>query len=336
MVYNYLHQEPLGQYTLTDVILRGRYHKESHPRFIYHYTSPEGLKGILTSSSFYFTDCQYLNDIKERVNINEDIEDFWGSYTKEYDPEFCKLIDKIRVNEFEDAEYAYSESDRDDGFPNAISRYFVFSTSMRGDSLNMWKYYSKDNAYNGYCIRLKKENLSNEWGIGDYDIAFEEGEVIYDNVEKVNIIHKAVNILYDYWCRYEISSSIDKKIQKDFKSWLSITSLFFKHASFRDEEEYRYVAICPICKLNDLCYAPRNGNAFKMYNFRIVNGVFTPYIMIPFCDAPNQYNETISKVMISPSANCEQRKLGLVAYIKALNYPLTEDKIEYSSVPLRY
>jgi hypothetical protein len=63
------------------------------------------------------------------------------------------------VNEFEDAEYAYSESDKKYGYPETLSRYFVFSTSMRRDSLNMWKYYAKNNTYNGYCIGIEKGSL---------------------------------------------------------------------------------------------------------------------------------------------------------------------------------
>lgn len=335
MDYRNLHQEPLGEYSLTRVILKGRYHKEIPPKFVYHYTSPEGLKGILTDSSFYFTDCQYLNDAKERININEDLDCFWGSYSRNYDPQFCELLNDIGVNEFEDAEYAYSESDRSDGFPKAISRYFVFSTSKAQDSLNMWKYYAKNSTYNGYCVGLSIASLDNEWGIGDQNIAFEQGEVIYDNIEKMEIIRRAVDILYENWCRHEISRSFNEKIRKEFQSWLSITSLFFKHASFHGEEEYRYVAISPVFRLNDLNCC-RNGTRTKMYDFRLVDGVFTPYIKIPFWGVYSHHNDAIVNVTISPSANSAQKKLGLSTFVRALHYPLTENKIEYSSVPLRY
>jgi hypothetical protein len=184
-------------------------------------------------------------------------------------------------------------------------------------------------------VRVEKDTLSDELGIGDFDVAFEKGEVIYDDNEKMNIIRKAVDILYDNWYEFEKSRNFDEKLRKEFQSWLSITSLFFKHSSFRDEEEYRYVAIFPTCYLSD----SRNiGDRYrvKMYDFRINDGVFTPYISVSFCDKPNSRDNIISSIMISPSANREQKKSGLYAFIRSKHYPLTEDQIEYSSVPLRY
>ena len=56
---------------------------------------------------------------------------------------------------------------------------------------------------------------------------------------------------------------------------------FFKDECFKDEDEYRYVAIVPIDKLKDLSYEYKSIN-YKMYDFRLVNGVFVPYLKIPF------------------------------------------------------
>ena len=38
----------------------------------YHYTSPEGLMGIFKTRTFYFTDSQFLNDFREKININDE------------------------------------------------------------------------------------------------------------------------------------------------------------------------------------------------------------------------------------------------------------------------
>mgnify|MGYP001534714838 FL=1 len=39
----------------------------------YHYTSPEGLMGIFKTRTFYFTDSQFLNDFREKININDEL-----------------------------------------------------------------------------------------------------------------------------------------------------------------------------------------------------------------------------------------------------------------------
>ena len=44
----------------------------------YHYTSPEGLMGILKNCEIFFTDAEFLNDASERKNINEDLNRFWA------------------------------------------------------------------------------------------------------------------------------------------------------------------------------------------------------------------------------------------------------------------
>ena len=51
------------------------YDNTDGPKF--HYTSPEGLMGILKTRTFFFTDSQFLNDFREKININEELELFW-------------------------------------------------------------------------------------------------------------------------------------------------------------------------------------------------------------------------------------------------------------------
>lgn len=56
----------------------------------YHYTSPEGLMGIFKTRTFYFTDSQFLNDFREKININDELKLFWKENQKNYDIKFCK------------------------------------------------------------------------------------------------------------------------------------------------------------------------------------------------------------------------------------------------------
>ena len=124
----------------------------------YHYTSPEGLRGIMETRTFFFTDSQFLNDFREKININDELELFWKSCKKIYDKCFYNLLHKIRVDEYEDSGFSYILNHTE-----TKCRYFVFSLSMDGDSLSMWKYYAKNNSYDGYCIGLFSYALVDEW-----------------------------------------------------------------------------------------------------------------------------------------------------------------------------
>lgn len=301
----------------------------------YHYTSPEGLKGILETRTFYFTDCQYLNDYRERIGINSQLDYFWEYYKKSYDKQFVKLLKGLRVDTFEDAEFSYTERPYIDDDVNAINRYFVFSTSHNGDNLSMWKYYSKGNGYNGFCIELFSYALIDEWFVEDTGAKICGGRVIYDTYEKLMLIKKNVDTLYNIWFDYAVSDEKDEKIIAEFRCWLSLISLFFKDECFMDEDEYRYVAIVPIDKLNDLSYEYKGIN-YKMYYFRLVNGVFVPYLKIPFNISNVDKCYSISAIRIGPSEGFEQKKLSLLRFIDSLDYSLDDCKICSSNIPLRY
>jgi hypothetical protein len=170
-----LHKKNLGKHTLTDIVIKGRYSTTSWAGEFYHYTSPEGLKGIMQNRTLFFTDCQYLNDYNERLSINGDLDKFWKDNHLKYDKEFFRLIKDIHVQNYEDTGFSYMDGNKEP----VICRYFVLSTSHEDDSLSMWKYYAKDNAYNGYCLGLSTWALDDEWIDRETGVAIEDGDVIY-------------------------------------------------------------------------------------------------------------------------------------------------------------
>lgn len=296
----------------------------------YHYTSPEGLKGILETRSFFFTDSQFLNDFREKININDELEEFWKSNGKHYEKAFYNLLRKIRVDEYEDSGFSYNFDQSE-----TKCRYFVFSLSMDGDSLSMWKYYAKNNTYNGYCIGLFDYALTDEWIDGISGVTVIANRVEYYSTEKQKIINEAVNRIYSIWKSYKITDLLDKKIQKEFSSWLSVEALFFKDEYFADERETRYVAIAPVDSLKNLQYT-HNGHTCKMYDFRFVNGVLTPYIKMPFFSWNQETCWAIDYIRIGPSANADQKEAGLRQFIRSLDYKFEKCYIAKSDIPVRY
>lgn len=325
-----LHCKNLGKYTLNRFIGNMHNVSESIAGSFYHYTSLEGMMGILKSKHLYFTDCQYLNDYKERLHINDIVSMFWSIFGMKYESSFCDLLKDIKINSYVDSDYTYYESNRE-----VECRYFVLSTSINKDSLSMWKYYSKNNAYNGICIGLFTPALVDEWIDRETGVKIEEGKIIYDDNIKIARIKENVDVLYKNWQLYKRSDKFDRKIKRDFKSWLSYASLFFKHSCFSSEEEYRFVAIAKTQTLTELYYKD-NDKVIKMYDFRIVNNVPAPFIKMPFCTYHTQDSSVISRIGIAPSSQSDLIIDGIKRFIGSLDYQLSDIEYYRSVLPLRY
>ena len=91
----------------------------------YHYTSPEGLRGILQSRTFYFTDSQFLNDFREKININEELDSFWKLNSHNYNSRFANMICHVRVTQYEDSGFSFIDNQSE-----KTCRYFVLSLSI--------------------------------------------------------------------------------------------------------------------------------------------------------------------------------------------------------------
>ena len=299
---------------------------------VFHYTSPEGLMGILGRREIFFTDAQFLNDYNERLNINEDLKTFWSRHRDDYDKEFKKLLQEIRIKSYEDNEYANIDGES----PDEPYRYFILSTSMNHDSLSMWKYYAKNGSYNGYNLDLFIPALVDEWIDRETGVAVEDGVVIYDSDEKQNKIYAMVEELYEIWCEYKKSEELDEKIVKEYRAWVSYASLFFKNKCFESEEELRFVAVAPKNRLNELYYTKLDGTKVKMYDFRLVNGVITPYIKMPLFGWSSNENWITQRIGVGPCMDFDQKKNGIVQFEKSLDYKFHDLQIIKSEIPLRY
>lgn len=327
-----LHKKRLGRNTLTNIIVGKESVTESWAGPFYHYTSPEGLLGILRNRQIFFTDGQFLNDFRERLEINNELDHFWYKNKSNYDLNFYELLNSIRISGYEDTDFTYI-----DGQKEMVScRYFIMSSSRNKDSLSMWKYYSKNGTYNGYNIALFTLALVDEWIDRETGVAVESGDVIYNSHEKQSKILNEVEKIYRIWCKYRHSKKLNLKIVRDFKAWISYASLFFKHECFSTEEEYRFVAIAPQDKLNSLFYVDRQQQNVKMYDFRLINGVLVPYLKMPFCCYNEEECWAIDGIGVSPTQNGDQIIPGLTQFIKSLDYTLPNFKIRKSDIPLRY
>lgn len=266
---------------------------------VFHYTSPEGLCGILKTASLWFSDIKHLNDETENIytfNLLETLlknEDINGDF-KYYSLECCNNKNTLSS----------------DCLP--LKRHYTACFSLNNDLLPLWNYYTKTKDTMGYNIGFKKQELLKclrSYGNG----GFASGKVIYNKNTQREILKSA---LYDFNEFYQNNN--DENAIKYFISFVNLVALFFKHPCFESEQEYRIVSTK---KTKMLMKNETLGS-------RICNGMFIPYLSCKF------NREIVSEVGISPTQKQEIAVVGIQKLLEQLSYK--DINIFESKIPLRY
>lgn len=296
--------------------------EQSHG-IIYHYTSPEGLKGIFDTNSLFATDMYFLNDSSEGMYVTSIIEENIDRLCKD-DKELKKYVEKelhlIKLGKWNEPIHNY-----------------IISFSQNGDSLEMWNYYTKGNSIQGYNIGFDVDKLSSCIQI---EILDDNGKQITRNDEKHLVLYQG-KVLYDKDRQMDIVESIfktfyQKYIELNDKKMLSLVAhfivskiidygQFFKSKEFSIEEEYRFIYATALLEGKS---NPEKGIPFKEH-FRIHEGCLVPYQKCLF------NMNSISEVTFSPSLCNEMTEAGLNRLLDQYGI-LHDSRIKKSKIPLRY
>lgn len=220
--------------------------------FVYHYTSPEGVLGILKNRTLWFTDCEFMNDPAELKYCHDLYNRAWvevcrergmseaqigREITKHANPYMCESIASEAVGAYVPA------------------RYYVLSTCLNGDDPAMWANYANKEGKAGYSLEFDRDKLiqtleelvseSSKFGI--------YAEVLYDSVcyneEKQFEDIKSAIRKYLHELDGALSSSsneldcvIGSEIAKS-EHWSRFEDYapFIKRSELSYEQEYRFV-----------------------------------------------------------------------------------------------
>lgn len=261
-------------YVDVDAILRN-YNEDCHDKYdyIYHFTTGEGLIKIIEGQSLLLSEREYMNDIFEVDYTNNLIKSVMGNSS-------------VSKDRFE----------------------YILSTSTQQDSIHMWSYYSKDDAY---CLKLNrkelKEHFFNEGDVLEYPAFY--GKVIYNESIQRNILAEVKNLIDSRG--YDHNEKI--WIQDMFISYFRC---FYKQSGHSCEMEYRFV----IPEQPDKC------NTF--INRR---NLFVPSRLVEFEKLP------IEEIMLGP--NCKEPELAkrsLLLFMKKHGFSnWTEQNITVSKMKIR-
>ncbi len=280
----------------------------SNEKYIYHYTSSQGLLGIIENGKLRFSDRNFLNDKSE------------GNYVLDL---IIKNIDSIcpKNPEFKKELVRSCIAERQRYIKRQFHTYQC-SFSIDKDNLSLWNYYTKGDSIKGYNIQFDTEKLIasviNEESIKD-GIEFQtiHGRVVYDEKEQINILRKTVDYFYDTYEKYHtdldnISFAIVMKAMAFGR--------FFKMGYFSVENEYRISFETHLASMKD------KGIADREY-FREINGYYVPYI-------ENYFSlDSLISVTMSPTLDYTLTETSLKRLFQGKNKDIAINK---SDIPVRY
>lgn len=216
--------------------------KEDVPEIIYHYTTQEGLLGILNERAIWATKMHYLNDASELIEpfrIGTEELDRLSLLQKENEDK--EIVLNLRNS------IPYSEA----------QNYCVVSFCSHGDLLSQWRAYGSFGS--AYSIGFNFNKLQQH--ISAYRFELRRCEY-YENKDYQAKIKEFIGSV--------VTKALSEKSEpRDFMDNFINMAANMKLMCFEDEAEWRIISMGPL-KSSD----PR-------YNFRASNSILIPYYSLP-------------------------------------------------------
>lgn len=296
--------------------LKSKLCKEPSDYYVYHYTSPEGLEGIIRTNSLHFTNIYFLNDNTEIIHTYKILNDLLPSLKNEINEKLYIEIEN-RVNEIINPNYLKNKTkiigDND---------FYIASFSTEKDNLALWNNYTKTESKVGYNIGFNLEKLKNS--LKTRNLANSNSPFLIPSMVNYNLNEQKAELEK---CIKKYNSLINNnnyfEVCRNLLYNLIVYSLFFKHKSFSIENEYRIV-ICNIGELED-----------NKLEFKIRNGLFIPYISCELSGKTQVNEREIEKITCSPTINKEIAKYSLVKLFNKYGYSAMSDFINFSQIIIR-
>lgn len=239
---------------------------------LYHYTTAEGIFGIVREKELWLTNVNYLNDKSECIHAFELCEELLEAKVKNNESSIFNVL----LNGFR-------EIRKDEGFPNV----FVGSLSTLGDQLSQWRGYSR---YNGLSLGFDYPSLHQH--VGKQEMAI--FPCVYSEEKKISAIETFIKAYARFKNNgsepgrdYKWRGESEKIFAGSFHEMLGILSPILKNNAFSEESEYRIVYI-----------KPKTGENPES-KYRLKNGIIVSYIP---CKVEMPF---LRKILVGPSNKSE-------------------------------
>jgi len=271
------------------------------PEELFHYTTQDGLLGILKDDSLWVSSVIHLNDSSEYLLALE----------------LAKQELNDRKNKTD------GEEEKIDCLLNNIktiqnSSVMVASFTKKRDCLSQWNFYGKFNG--GYSIGFNTNHLIQEANKQGYAI----DKCFYEPNEQKQIIAKLINeslmedfnIISEYVPENKPRTIVILATGGDFWKRLLYLAPIIKNKAFNEEEEWRLIS-CMIKSSSGLCF--RTGKSFLIPYYKFSLGPKKSYL---------------SSITIGPTPNPDLARLSIERLLT--KYEVKQNvKIFNTEIPFR-
>ena len=282
---------------------------------LYHYTTAEGLIGIIGTGAIWATNVFYLNDASE-ITYGREVFD---SYIEQRFPKIGEVSSQEMIENFVFLLRLGPESWGDP------MHGFVACFSKAPDSLSQWRGYGEGT--NGFAIGFAPEALERAAHGTESTPAFELQRVIYERDQQLSTLDRAVgDAIQDfanYYTEVEPGLRDPEEAMRLLMSCTAATAFSvtrFKAKAFHEEEEWRALNFMLDEGLHKYCH------------FRPTHVGVTPYVNLAVID-PDALSEAITEVWIGPTVHRDLAYDAVRSLLQARG--LTGVEIIHSSIPLR-
>ena len=278
----------------------------------YHYSSSNGVFGIINSFKLHCSNANFLNDPTEQNYFDSILNEVISKNSA------CKSIYEILYNNS-------VESNIINPFEN-----YVISFCKNKDSLSMWSNYTKGNGYNlGFNIdSIIKRNINKFLSIKKVDLIYSKHDQI-TNLEKYILSHKVNSEKYlkfentkktaqnnDNRNSYDTAKYEQDNYLIDFSTGLFEMKLKFKHEAFIREEEVRLVV-----------------SQDESTNVTTSHKISSTGIIVEYVSLELDLEEDLTSITMHP-LNGDLHTMGMEKFLKA-KVNIKKIDINKSDIPLR-
>ena len=309
---------------------------------LWHYTSADGFCGIIRNKQeehgklhFWFTRSDCLNDTSEGSHVLDLFHEICSELLnrKKISQDFYDLLRGVTIPDEHFISYNIPQrgsKEQKQVMDRVSCHAFICSFSLKADSLDMWRYYSKANT--GVALALSPkiftEYIDYHYAkCNNEEVVFcamDSFKVVYDSERKRTILNDLVCDLYSVYCQPPQSENIRKEnVIQMLQYYLRTLQFRFKHDCYSSEEEFRFVFYLPNQKPEPL------KDRLPEVQFRTQNGLIIPYIDL----AVKCRNAHLYEVLISPYS---KNSASVTAINDYLVYCALNPCAKQSVLPVRF
>lgn len=268
------------------------------PEIVYHYTTAEGLFGIVRSSELWATFANYLNDTREFVHAFQLLSDEATARlaSRSLSPATSEILTMLTLVA---ADTNFQEQ--------TAGGAAVASFSVAGDSLSQWRAYG--GGAGGYAIGFSGQDLFKQSRPDAKSSYFLP--CIYDPDQQRKFAHAMVDLIVSRTTS-AVMDDVDWFAEAERELWTRILSAGLKDPAFSEEEEWRFVVTNP----DD-----------EHIRFRLRGQTVVPYVPVDISLVP------IREVRIGPTVNAPRALHSVSLFLKAHGH--REAVVAASEVPYR-